>query len=77
MATLCLSKRNTLEDTPVCQKCFKVYHELVLGFRKYCIFFLSDLQSQMLHFDGADTGSRASILWTNRCVYTFENIVVR
>ena len=62
---------------PVWQACISSeVKDKVLGFRKYCIF-LSDLQSQMLHFDGADTGSRASILWTNRCVYTFENIIVR
>lgn len=65
-----MPKRKALEDTPVCHKCFKVYHELVLGLRKYCIFlFLSDLQSQTLHFDGADTGSRVSILWAVRCIY--------
>lgn len=32
-------KRKALEDTPVHHKCFKVYHELVLGLRKYCIFY--------------------------------------
>lgn len=69
-------KRKALEDTPVHHKCFKVYHELVLGLKVLYFLFLSDLQSQTLHFDGADTGPRASILWAIRCIYTFENITV-
>lgn len=47
----------------------KVYPGLVLGLKVLYFVFLSELQSQTLPSDGADTGSREICPWPNRCIY--------
>lgn len=64
-------KKVTLENEAVCHKCFKMDPELVLGFRKDWIFFLSELQSPTLPSDGADWSRERTLGLTG--VYTFES----